>query len=122
MPSAATAGLSPLLPHVPCCLCCPGEKDDTERFLFFSRAALELLLQTGKQPDVLHCHDWQSATVVSGGQGEGGRVPLWWVEGREEGGGARERRGAGLCAPISWVCVLQIPLICALPPTVIGWQ
>jgi hypothetical protein len=32
--------------------------------MFFSRAALEWLLVSGKQPDVIHMHDWQSAAVV----------------------------------------------------------
>lgn len=40
-----------------------GESDDTERFAFFSRALLEFLLKTGKQPDIIHCHDWQTALV-----------------------------------------------------------
>ncbi len=35
--------------------------DNSERFVFFSRAALELLRQ---QPvDIVHCHDWQTALV-----------------------------------------------------------
>jgi len=34
------------------------------RFMFFSRASLEFLVVTGRQPDVLHLHDWQSSTVV----------------------------------------------------------
>ncbi|XP_043814545.1 probable starch synthase 4, chloroplastic/amyloplastic [Manihot esculenta] len=34
-----------------------GEHDDFYRFSFFSRAALELLLQAGKKPDIIHCHD-----------------------------------------------------------------
>jgi len=38
-----------------------GSPDDVERFTFFSRAALEWLHQTGARPDVLHCHDWQTA-------------------------------------------------------------
>jgi hypothetical protein len=42
-----------------------GAPDDLERFMFFSRAALEWLLASGKQPDILHLHDWQSAAVVS---------------------------------------------------------
>lgn len=42
-----------------------GAKDDLERFMFFSRAALEWLTISGKQPDVIHLHDWQSAAVVS---------------------------------------------------------
>lgn len=41
-----------------------GEHDDFKRFSFFSRAALELLLQSGKTPDIIHCHDWQTAFVV----------------------------------------------------------
>lgn len=40
-----------------------GEKDDPERFAFFSRAALEFLLDSGKQPDIIHCHDWQTGLV-----------------------------------------------------------
>jgi hypothetical protein len=34
--------------------------------MFFSRAALEFMVVTGREPDVLHLHDWQSSTVVSG--------------------------------------------------------
>lgn len=48
--------------------CHAGEVDDAERFLFFARAALEFLVWSeatqGKQPDVLHIHDWQSAAVA----------------------------------------------------------
>ncbi|KAI8000297.1 hypothetical protein LOK49_LG09G01179, partial [Camellia lanceoleosa] len=40
-----------------------GEHDDFKRFSFFSRAALELLFQAGKKPDIIHCHDWQTAFV-----------------------------------------------------------
>ncbi|GAB2279893.1 Probable starch synthase 4, chloroplastic/amyloplastic [Dionaea muscipula] len=45
-----------------------GEHDDFKRFSFFSRAALELFLQAGKKPDIIHCHDWQTAFVA----------PLYW--------------------------------------------
>ncbi|KAL8493401.1 hypothetical protein ACS0TY_024568 [Phlomoides rotata] len=45
-----------------------GEQDDFKRFSFFSRAALELLLQAGKKPDIIHCHDWQTSFVA----------PLYW--------------------------------------------
>ncbi|KAL4311772.1 hypothetical protein GQ457_01G047090 [Hibiscus cannabinus] len=45
-----------------------GEQDDFKRFSFFSRAALELILQAGKKPDIIHCHDWQTAFVA----------PLFW--------------------------------------------
>jgi len=34
--------------------------DNAERFVFFSRAILELLRKVGP-PDILHCHDWQTA-------------------------------------------------------------
>jgi len=40
-----------------------GETDDPGRFAFFSRAVLELLLKRDKQPDIIHCHDWQTALV-----------------------------------------------------------
>jgi starch phosphorylase len=37
--------------------------DDAERFIFFSRAALEMLRRLNWQPDVIHCHDWHTALV-----------------------------------------------------------
>jgi len=40
-----------------------GFPDEHVRFAFFSKAALEFLLQTGKRPDILHTHDWQTALV-----------------------------------------------------------
>lgn len=40
-----------------------GSPDEYLRFAFFSKAALEFLLQTNKRPDVIHCHDWQTALV-----------------------------------------------------------
>jgi starch synthase len=40
-----------------------GDEDDVERFAFFSRAAMEFLFRTNKSPDVIHCHDWQTALV-----------------------------------------------------------
>ena len=40
-----------------------GSSDDAERFAFFSKAALEFLLRSGKRPDIIHCHDWQTALV-----------------------------------------------------------
>ena len=40
-----------------------GEQDDLYRYAFFSRAALEYMWQSGKHPDVIHCHDWQTALV-----------------------------------------------------------
>ena len=40
-----------------------GNHDDQLRFAFFSKAALEFLLKSGKRPDVIHCHDWQTGLV-----------------------------------------------------------
>ena len=40
-----------------------GFPDDIMRFAFFSRAALEFLWKSGKHPDIIHCHDWQTALV-----------------------------------------------------------
>ncbi|HZQ05007.1 MAG TPA: alpha-glucan family phosphorylase [Anaerolineae bacterium] len=37
--------------------------DDAERFLFFSRAALEMLPRLNWQPDVIHVNDWQTAII-----------------------------------------------------------
>lgn len=37
--------------------------DDAERFIFFSRAALEMLPRLGWQPDIIHANDWQTALV-----------------------------------------------------------
>jgi starch synthase len=43
--------------------CYYGSADDQERFAFFSKAALEFLLQANKTPDILHCHDWQTGLI-----------------------------------------------------------
>lgn len=40
-----------------------GYPDEAMRFAFFSKAALEFLLKTGRRPDVIHCHDWQTGLV-----------------------------------------------------------
>ena len=40
-----------------------GFPDEHMRFAFFSKAALEFLYQTGKRPDVIHTHDWQTGLV-----------------------------------------------------------
>jgi len=40
-----------------------GHNDDPERFAFFSRAALEFMLNSNKHPDIIHCHDWQTGLV-----------------------------------------------------------
>lgn len=40
-----------------------GYPDDGERYAFFSRAVLEMLPFFDFQPDVIHCHDWQTGMV-----------------------------------------------------------
>lgn len=37
--------------------------DNCERFVFFSRAALEAIRLLGLRPDVIHCNDWQTALI-----------------------------------------------------------
>lgn len=37
--------------------------EDIEKFAFFSKAALSLLPSVGFQPDIIHCHDWQTGLV-----------------------------------------------------------
>jgi len=37
--------------------------DDAERFIFYCRAALEMLRHLDWQPDVIHCNDWHTAIV-----------------------------------------------------------
>ena len=43
--------------------CYYGCDDDSMRFAFFSKAALEFLLKSNKRPDVIHCHDWQTGLI-----------------------------------------------------------
>lgn len=40
-----------------------GDKDDIYRYAFFSRAALEFIFKSGKTPEIIHCHDWQTGLV-----------------------------------------------------------
>lgn len=40
-----------------------GHGDEAERFAFFCRGVIEALPLLDFQPDVIHCHDWQSAMV-----------------------------------------------------------
>lgn len=37
--------------------------DNAERFIFFTRAVLEILRATGWSPNVIHCHDYQAGFV-----------------------------------------------------------
>jgi len=40
-----------------------GAPDEHVRFAFFSKAAMEFMFKTGKRPDIIHTHDWQTALV-----------------------------------------------------------
>lgn len=40
-----------------------GCEDDIDRFLYFSRAAMEFLYKSGKTPDALHIHDWPTSVI-----------------------------------------------------------
>lgn len=37
--------------------------EDVEKFAFFSKAALSVLPVIGFQPDIIHCHDWQTGLI-----------------------------------------------------------
>lgn len=37
--------------------------DNSERFIFFSRAVIESIKRLGLSIDILHCHDWQTALI-----------------------------------------------------------
>lgn len=45
-----------------------GYLNDFERFSYFSRASLDYILKSGKQPDVIHIHNWETSIVG----------PLFW--------------------------------------------
>ncbi|XP_048426539.1 probable starch synthase 4, chloroplastic/amyloplastic isoform X2 [Pyrus x bretschneideri] len=45
-----------------------GYSDDFERFTYFSRASLDYIVKSGKRPDVIHIHNWETAIVG----------PLFW--------------------------------------------
>ena len=40
-----------------------GFYDDAERFVFFSKAILEMLTKIDYAPDIINCNDWQTAMV-----------------------------------------------------------
>ncbi|MDD7805586.1 MAG: glycogen synthase GlgA [Endozoicomonas sp. (ex Botrylloides leachii)] len=40
-----------------------GYDDNSQRFAFFSKAVLEACLLIDVRPDVIHCHDWQTALL-----------------------------------------------------------
>lgn len=43
--------------------CFYGCEDDTERYLYFCRTAIEFLFKKQLEPDIIHLHDWQTAAI-----------------------------------------------------------
>ena len=44
--------------------CFYGCADDIDRYLYFSRAALEFIFYKQLKPDIIHLHDWQTAIIA----------------------------------------------------------
>lgn len=44
--------------------CFYGCEDDMERYLYFSRAAIEFMYKRSLNPDIIHIHDWQTAAIA----------------------------------------------------------
>lgn len=44
--------------------CFYGCEDDTERYLYFARAAIEFIYKSQINPDIIHLHDWQTAAIA----------------------------------------------------------
>lgn len=44
--------------------CFYGCNDDIERYLYFSKAAIEFIYKMEMQPDIIHLHDWQTASIA----------------------------------------------------------
>ena len=44
--------------------CFYGCDDDIERYLYFSRAAMEFIYKRQMKPDIIHIHDWQAAIIA----------------------------------------------------------
>jgi len=47
-----------------------GYLDDVERYTYFSLATLEFLKASGREPDVIHLHEWQTAIAAPLHQGK----------------------------------------------------
>ncbi|HKY85065.1 MAG TPA: glycogen/starch synthase [Anaerolineales bacterium] len=54
-----------------------GGKEEGEKFVFWSLAALAACQQTGWRPDVVHAHDWHSAAAVSWLAAYRAEDPFW---------------------------------------------
>ncbi|KAH9300817.1 hypothetical protein KI387_012400, partial [Taxus chinensis] len=83
-----------------------GYEDDFERFTYFCRASLEYLVKSGKQPDILHLHNWHTASVA----------PLFWDIFVHQGLGST--RILFTCHDFEYQCVQQPKKLglCGLDP------
>ena len=70
------------------------------RFDFFCKAALEFLLQTQRQPDILHAHDWQTAHVAKS----------YWDEVRGRPGAGTDSGVAARSVRSNWARGGSLPL------------
>ena len=41
-----------------------GSYNETEAYLYFCRAGLEFLARSGRQPDIIHLHEWQTSAAA----------------------------------------------------------
>ncbi len=51
---------------------------DVEKFVFFSKAVLSILPVIDFQPDVIHCHDWQTGLIPVYLKNEFAANPFFW--------------------------------------------
>lgn len=42
-----------------------GFHDEAMRYAFFTRAAIEFMYKSGKRPDIIHSHDWQTGLTAA---------------------------------------------------------
>jgi len=57
-----------------------GYADNAERFIFFSKATIEIARRLQIRPDIIHCHDWQTVLIPlllqhAAGRGTGITLP-----------------------------------------------
>ncbi|MBN1918818.1 MAG: glycogen synthase GlgA [Verrucomicrobia bacterium] len=50
--------------------------DNAERFMFYSRAVLAAIEALKLQPDIIHCHDWQTALIPALARGSSNGSPI----------------------------------------------
>ena len=53
-------------------------RGDMEKFIFFDKAVLSMLPVVGFQPDIIHCHDWQTGLIPVYLKTEFAANPFFW--------------------------------------------